>query len=68
MSDLKTLPDHNIGDQVRNIDSDYTFVGRVIARFAKLNGSILYVVENGDGIPLIFSARRLSKWMESGHD
>lgn len=65
---MTDLPDHNIGDQsIRNIDSDYTFIGRVIARFSKLNGSILYVVENGDGIPLIFSARRLSKWMEADH-
>jgi hypothetical protein len=50
-----------VGQQVEKVGGDYTFSGHVVAVFNKLSGEqVRYVVENGDGILHIFSARNLT--------
>ncbi len=48
-----------IGDVVEKIGGDYTFVGIVVAAFAKLSGAQRYVVEDDRGVLHIFSAKNL---------
>lgn len=48
------------GDEVVKVGGDYTFRGKVVARFFKLSGKARYVVENQDGILHIFSEKQLA--------
>ncbi len=50
-----------IGDPVLKVGGDYSFRGRVVAAFDKLNGSRRYVVENGDAVLHIFSGKQLAR-------
>jgi len=48
-----------IGDKVEKIGGDYTFIGTVVAYFAKLSGKIRVVVEDDRGCLHIFSEVQL---------
>jgi hypothetical protein len=51
----------NVGEPVAKTSGDYRFEGVVVAAFTKLDGRTRrYVVENGDGVLHIFSARQLA--------
>jgi hypothetical protein len=49
------------GDVVTKVTGDYKFKGVVVAKFAKLDSKVRYVVENGDGILHIFSGHNLKR-------
>ena len=39
-----------VGDKVEKVGGDYTFVGHVVAVFAKISGAIRLVVEDDRGV------------------
>ena len=47
------------GTKVAKVTGDYKFSGTIVAKFAKLDGKVRYVVENQDGILHIFSENNL---------
>jgi hypothetical protein len=49
-----------VGAVVRKVGGDYTFVGVVVAVFAKRSGQVRYVVEDDRGILHIFSEKNLA--------
>lgn len=51
----------HVGDHVFKEGGDYTFVGVVVAVFAKLSGEVRYVVEDERGLLLIMNFRQLRK-------
>ena len=54
-----------VGDLVRKTGGDYSFLGVVVAIFAKRNGTaVRVVVENGAGILHIFNPKQLSMEIE----
>lgn len=48
-----------VGDNVIKAGGEYKFSGIVVAVFRKLGGQVRYVVENDDGMPLIFKPTEL---------
>ena len=48
-----------VGDKVEKIGGDYTFVGYVVAVFAKLSGAIRFVVEDDRGVLHVYSEKIL---------
>jgi len=48
-----------IGDRVKKVGGDYTFVGIVVAAFCKQSGAIRYVVEDDRGVLHIYSDKNL---------
>lgn len=48
-----------VGDKVKKVGGDYTFVGVVVARFTKLSGLIRYVVEDDRGVLHVYNDRNL---------
>jgi len=48
-----------VGDQVEKIGGDYSFVGYVLAVFAKLSGAMRLVVEDDRGVLHVYSEKIL---------
>lgn len=48
-----------IGDKVEKVGGDYTFVGTVVAVFAKLSGAIRLVVEDDRGVLHVYSEKNV---------
>jgi hypothetical protein len=48
-----------VGDLVEKVGGDYTFVGHVVAVFAKLSGAIRLVVEDDRGVLHVYSEKIL---------
>ena len=48
-----------VGDLVEKVGGDYTFVGHVVAVFAKLSGAIRLVVEDDLGVLHVYSEKIL---------
>lgn len=48
-----------VGDLVQKTGGDYTFTGRIVARFTKLSAAERVVVENKDGVLHIFNPSQL---------
>jgi len=48
-----------VGDKVEKVGGDYTFVGQVVAVFAKLSGAIRLVVEDDRGVLHVYSEKIL---------
>lgn len=48
-----------IGDKVKKVGGDYTFVGIVVAVFEKLSGVIRLVVEDDRGVLHVYSEKIL---------
>ena len=49
----------NVGDKVKKVGGDYTFVGVVVSTFTKTSGQERLVVENGEGILHVYSEKNL---------
>lgn len=49
----------DIGDRVEKLGGDYTFVGVIVSRFAKLSGAIRLVVEDDRGVLHIYGEKNL---------
>jgi hypothetical protein len=45
----------NVDDKVKRVNSDYTFVGTIVAKFNKLSGEVRYVVEDDRGVLFIWN-------------
>jgi hypothetical protein len=48
-----------VGDDVEKVGGDYTFAGKVVARFTKTSGAIRLVVEDARGMLMIYSEKNL---------
>jgi hypothetical protein len=48
-----------VGDKVEKVGGDYTFVGYVVAVFAKISGAIRLVVEDDRGVLQVYSEKIL---------
>lgn len=48
-----------VGDLVEKVGGDYTFVGHVVAVFAKLSGAVRLVVEDDRGVLHVYSEKIL---------
>lgn len=48
-----------VGDKVEKVGGDYTFVGYVVAVFAKISGAIRLVVEDDRGVLHVYSEKIL---------
>jgi len=48
-----------VGDKVTKVGGDYRFDGIVVAVFAKLSGTIRFVVEDDRGVLHIYSEKNL---------
>lgn len=48
------LPEANVGDKVRRVNSDYEFVGTLVSVFKKTSGLTRYVVEDDRGVLFIW--------------
>lgn len=59
-TDFHPLPRFRVGDHVEKVGGDYSFRGRVVCLFVKLDQkSMRYVVENSDGVLHIYSDKNL---------
>ena len=48
-----------VGDRVRRVSSDYTFVGTVVSKFNKLSGLVRFVVEDDRGVLFIWNEKNM---------
>jgi len=53
--------DLEVWNTVEKVGGDYTFVGVIIAKFAKLSGATRYVVEDDRGVLHVYSAKILRR-------
>lgn len=49
-----------VGDLVRKVGGDYSFVGYVVSVFAKLSGAVRLVVEDDRGVLHVYSEKNLA--------
>ena len=55
----KDKPTISVGDTVKRVSSDYTFIGTVVAKFNKLSGLVRYVVEDDRGVLFIWNEKNM---------